>query len=386
MRRWAVVGILALLGQQPHACTVSQPDEVELAARTARITRGCETVVFTTAYFQGSALLENPSLRLPAGGFGGSTCAILVVNVDSAIAVARHCDVAPWRVVVHGTRGASRRASRLVKVAPHLFFPASRFLIFVDWKLRLMRSPTWILDRTVRRAPGFGFAALRHPCATASGASGKACSRRKPGEFWWETEARIISDMKKTDEPERLGAQVARFAGLGRGRFGDFAEGGLVVWNFDQSSSAERLACAWRAAYSHNASSDRDQLALAEALAEVSAGGEGGLLVAGVLLVDGGDGCALCHWEPHQAASVATVAPKILAYANSRGGVATRNPAAAARASSRCAGDVADHWIHDAAHEVPDQVRSALASRFANSRHGIQHGLAPLLERKPRRR
>merc|ERR1712138_339448 len=93
----------------------------------------------------------------------GSACYIVVAGAASAASLAAHCDVRPWRVVTAG--GASgRRASRAVKLRPLLFFRNARYLVFVDWKLRLLRVPSSLVAAMLRDA---GFAAFRHPCTAA---------------------------------------------------------------------------------------------------------------------------------------------------------------------------------------------------------------------------
>ena len=360
--------LLVLVGLLLHRtagddCALAAPDELALAERTAAAAEGCETVLFTTLYYPDGALLENPAARLAFETNG--TCAVLVAGGRAAAALARHCDLGAWTLVVHEQHGdgGRRRASRLVKLAPRLFFPRARFTVFVDWKLQLRRPPRWLLEQTVLRF-GAGFAAFRHPCTTPARAGVDPCDRRRPGEKWWQAEARRVIELRKTAEPEKLAAQVARLDALGPGRLDDFAEGGFVARD-ERDPAARRVSCAWRAAYA--ASGDRDQLALAEALDRGAPSGgaaqrlHGASTVEDGVLLLGADACGdLCPWDENRATFA--LARKYVAMTNGRGGVALRNPKLAALGASACAPGQR-HWVEDRRHRLPDELRTRLNAR-----------------------
>ena len=314
-------------------------------------------VLYTSAYFPRGHLLENPATRLGFTADNGTYCPILIAGPDTHDALRRHCNVGAWRVVPHRLAdsarraGAGRRASRLVKILPHLFFPEARFTIFADWKLRLTRSPADLVAETVGRPPGFAFALFRHPCTTAYRAATPPCDARHAGEHWWEAEIRQIAATRRTAESERLEAQASRLRAMPGLASSAFPEGGLIVRD---ATRAATLSCAWRAEYARNDSTDRDQLALAAALAASDPGGDRGpprLFSAstarrdGVLLLSEGaaPSCGgLCHWD--EARTTAETMPKVLAIASRSGGVATRSPRLAKRTATPCAPG-GTHWL-----------------------------------------
>ena len=167
------------------------PEELPLAARTARATAHCDIVLFSAAYFGADAALDDPRSRHHRA-LGNRTCAVLVVGPGTAEALAHHCSVAPWTVVADESataRDRPRRASKRVKLSASLYFPTAAFTLFVDWKYALLQTPEWFLERTAFRAPS-RVSLFAHPCSAATSAAlqgpfAATCARpRRPGEAW----------------------------------------------------------------------------------------------------------------------------------------------------------------------------------------------------------
>ena len=173
--------------------------ELPLASATTEAAAGCEVVIYTTVFYPGSVKLPHPRHRLPpavlekmngdgggggsrggdsnrdnTAGSGSSDCFVLVAGAGSAATLnAQYGEaaLAPWRLVVvndtatatavGGVGGGGRRASRRLKIVPHLFFPASAYTVFVDWKLQLVQEPRALVHRTLV-AQAADFAAFRH--------------------------------------------------------------------------------------------------------------------------------------------------------------------------------------------------------------------------------
>ena len=211
----------------------------------------------------------------------GDTCFLIVAGVFSARALRAHYSIAPWAIVevpieTSSNKFTGRRASRRLKLLPHLYFLAeeTRFTIFMDWKLELHADPRTLLHAvTVGRAPHppSGFAALRHPCTTTYYATGtpvyvhRMCQnfQNDNRRSWYREEAKAVIHAHATSNPNALEKQVARY---GVAALYEFAEGALLIRDREHPVSGS-LNCAWWAEYTRVDSSDRDQIALAYVLA-----------------------------------------------------------------------------------------------------------------------
>ena len=113
------------------------------------------------------------------------------------------------------------------------------------------------------RAGGGATTLFEHPCLRApreaQGSFAATCARRREGETWFETEARLVVELGVSDEPERIEAQVARVLERTDGRYVD----GAVVAVDLRRPEAAALLCAWRGEFDRADSSDRDQFAFA---------------------------------------------------------------------------------------------------------------------------
>jgi hypothetical protein len=244
-------------------CSLTRPEDVRLAAALDLATTGCGTVVYTTLAYGPGTRLPHPATRLAEMAREGGACYILVAGAASAVSLAAHCDVRPWRVVSAG--GASgRRASRAVKLRPLLFFRKARYVVFVDWKLRLLQAPSLLVSAMLRDA---GFAAFRHPCTAAHTPPTRSpCNHRRPGDPWWRAEAREIARRGVVANVDALREQIQRYSRAGP--LVEYVDGALLVWD-TMHPVAGALSCAWWAEYSREDSSDRDQLAFARAITSI---------------------------------------------------------------------------------------------------------------------
>ena len=133
---------------------------------TAAAACGCDVVVFTTAFYEAGFFPVPLAHKIPPiydGGFAAKApCLVAVVNEATAAAFRREGH-SPWRVVaVQGTAG--RRAAKIPKLLPHIFFPEAGQTLFVDHKLTLHAHPLELIARLLpdeRAAVG----AFAHPCA-----------------------------------------------------------------------------------------------------------------------------------------------------------------------------------------------------------------------------
>ncbi|KAJ1447326.1 hypothetical protein M885DRAFT_543175 [Pelagophyceae sp. CCMP2097] len=280
------------------------------------------------------------------------------ISAAQAASLRRHCDISPW-VLVEMSIGDvvkdGRRASRVIKLLPHLFFPRACYSVFVDWKLALRQDAASLVRRTLGAHDGAGFAVFRHPCTTAY-TRNPICRVGDRAEAWWRYEARVVVVKKQTRDVSGLEAQVARYTRLGT-HLDDYAEGAVVVRDHRAAAGTE-VSCAWWAEYDRVDSSDRDQFALAFVLAQrlPAANLSRALkrpaygkttLQNGVVLVAAGPGkvCGdLCHWWDKQ--TVAKGAAKIAGYVGQKGfRRAQREPPPLA--TSRCNDDAeADRRPH----------------------------------------
>ena len=96
-------------------CSLTQPEDVRLAAALDLATAGCGTVVYTTLAYGPGTRLPHPGTRLAEMAREGSACYIVVAGAASAASLAAHCDVRPWRVVTAG--GASGRRLSLIHIS-----------------------------------------------------------------------------------------------------------------------------------------------------------------------------------------------------------------------------------------------------------------------------
>jgi hypothetical protein len=348
---WALLFCTALAGEAP--CALS-PEELPLAARTARATAHCDIVLFSAAYFGADAALDEPRSRHHRS-LGNGTCAVLVVGPGTAEALARHCSVAPWTVVADESataRDRPRRASKRVKLSASLYFPTAAFTLFVDWKYALLQTPEWFLERTAFRAPS-RVSLFAHPCSAATSAAlqgpfAATCAHpRRPGEAWEAWEARLILDAARTDEPGRLRAQVARMNGAGGAdAYADSAvvaaahADAAVVAAAPATAPAAAFLCAWRREFDRDDSSDRDQLAFAAAF-RASPHGVG--------LIAPGDAAAPCagHLGRCEALRVLRSRAKVL-------------PPAAPRRRRPCRA----RWLDDPRHELSGPLRGRIAGHL----------------------
>lgn len=260
-----LVGLLAVAAVAAAAnCSAV---DAGLRSRLAAAARGCDVVVYSTLVYGAGVRLPDPRTRLgPAvNGSDGGVCFVLVAGAASAAQLRAHCDVAPWTVVAMDAAATAaaargdRRASRLLKLNPLPFFPGARFLVFVDWKLRLLRPPRALVAAAL--GGGHGFAAFRHPCTCAyTRPRVKPCDARRAGEPWWRTEARLVA--RKTADAAALERQVARYAATA---VGEYVDGALLLWDAAHPAAAA-LSCGWWTEYARDDSSDRDQLAFARAI------------------------------------------------------------------------------------------------------------------------
>ncbi|KAH8097456.1 GTPase [Aureococcus anophagefferens] len=327
----ALLFCTALAGEAP--CALS-PEELPLAARTARATAHCDIVLFSAAYFGADAALDEPRSRHHRA-LGNRTCAVLAVGPGTAEALAHHCSVAPWTVVADESataRDRPRRASKRVKLSASLYFPTAAFTLFVDWKYALLQTPEWFLERTAFRAPS-RVSLFAHPCSAATSAAlqgpfAATCAHpRRPGEAWEAWEARLILDAARTDEPGRLRAQVARMSGAGGADA--YADSAVVA-----------AAHADSAVFDRDDSSDRDQLAFAAAF-RASPHGVG--------LIEPGDSGAPCagHLGRCEALRVLRSRAKVL-------------PPAAPRRRRPCRA----RWLDDPRHALSGPLRGRIAGHL----------------------
>jgi hypothetical protein len=313
-------------GWKPTTCSLGSQDDEALAAAVTNLTARCGLVVYTTVFYPGDPQrLPDPRSRLMfqgveafreqeqvvhaadgekgerflastgVDGVPGDTCFLIVAGRSSAKALRQYETFAPWmllEVPEPSSRGVSkqrqtgggvgpsgRRASRQLKLLPHLFFrgPLTRFTIFMDWKLELQLDPRRILRAVAVR--GAGFAALRHPCTTTYYEDStpvfvkRLCQpfqRAGPKLAWYREEADHVIQNRATANVQALKRQVARYTtSATSGQLGDlyeFAEGALLIRDHEHPVGGS-LNCAWWAEYTREDSSDRDQLSLAYVLA-----------------------------------------------------------------------------------------------------------------------
>ena len=262
MTRLLLSAVAAVMAQASN-CSLSDPEHLRLAATLRDATRGCDVVVFTTVAYSSRALLPSPATRLTEAAVDNAACYVVVAHGGAAFCGS----VEPWRIVEAGGV-PGRRASRAVKLRPLLFFPDARHIVFLDWKLRLKRTPASLIRATVGSGP-FGFAAFRHPCTAAYTPRGmKPCPQRRPNEAWWRAEARDVLRRGGTEDAAALRRQVERYERAGP--LVEYADGALLAWDAAHPV-ASTLSCAWWAEYARDDSSDRDQLAFARALTTVLA-------------------------------------------------------------------------------------------------------------------
>ena len=94
-------------------CSLTQPEDVRLAAALDLATAGCGTVVYTTLAYGPGTRLPHPGTRLAEMAREGSACYIVVAGAASAASLAAHCDVRPWRATARRPREThSRPATR----------------------------------------------------------------------------------------------------------------------------------------------------------------------------------------------------------------------------------------------------------------------------------
>lgn len=270
-----------------------------LVRRIGAATAGCDVVVYTTVVYGEGVRLPHPRTRLGPGAYDSAdkgVCYLIVAGALSAAALRdEHCgDTAPWVIV--GAADGGRRASRTVKLNPLAFFgPRARYLVFVDWKLRLLRAPRRLVADALGGGGGggYGFAAFRHPCTCAyTSPRVSPCNKRRPDEPWWRTEARLVR--AKTEDPAALRAQIERYERSGS-PLSQYVDGSLLLWDARHPVAAA-LSCAWYTEYARDDSSDRDQLAFARAITAVATSpspkADGVFLIAEGRRPDCG---ALCH-------------------------------------------------------------------------------------------
>ena len=301
-------------------CSLTQPEDVRLAAALDLATAGCGTVVYTTLAYGPGTRLPHPGTRLAEIAREGSACYIVVAGAASAASLAAHCDVRPWRVVTAGA-ASGRRASRAVKLRPLLFFRNARYLVFVDWKLRLLRMPSSLVAAMLRDA---GFAAFRHPCTAAHTPPTRSpCNHRRPGDPWWRAEAREIARRGVVADADALRVQVQRYSRAGP--LVEYVDGALLVWDA-MHPVAGALSCAWWTEYNREDSSDRDQLAFARAITAIippnpiddpARSFEASTRRGGVFIVSEGGGrpgaCGgLCHQYDSTGTAVAPAGARVL--------------------------------------------------------------------------
>ena len=209
MTRLLLSAVAAVMAQASN-CSLSDPEHLRLAATLRDATRGCDVVVFTTVAYSSRALLPSPATRLTEAAVDNAACYVVVAHGGAAFCGS----VEPWRIVEAGGV-PGRRASRAVKLRPLLFFPDARHIVFLDWKLRLKRTPASLIRATVGSGP-FGFAAFRHPCTAAYTPRGmKPCPQRRPNEAWWRAEARDVLRRGGTEDAAALRRQVERYERAG---------------------------------------------------------------------------------------------------------------------------------------------------------------------------
>ena len=71
-------------------CSLTQPEDVRLAAALDLATAGCGTVVYTTLAYGPGTRLPHPGTRLAEMAREGSACYIVVAGAASAASLAAH--------------------------------------------------------------------------------------------------------------------------------------------------------------------------------------------------------------------------------------------------------------------------------------------------------
>lgn len=210
--------------------------------------------------------LEHKTPPTYDGGFGATRPCLVAVTNEATAAAFRRGPLGPWRVVaVSGAAG--RRASKLPKVLPHVFFPDASRALFVDHKLTLRAHPLELLEALLPDA-GAGLGVFAHPCAVDAPRPG-LCPGLGAGDApagsdaktrWLYDEVAAVRAGNRTDDVMQLDRQISRYraARIDVARFVDAA----VVASANTPAAAA-LGCAWARELLRDDASDRDQLAFA---------------------------------------------------------------------------------------------------------------------------
>ena len=236
---------------------------------TAAAACGCDVVVFTTAFYEAGFFPVPLAHKIPPiydGGFAAKApCLVAVVNEATAAAFRREGH-SPWRVVaVQGAAG--RRAAKIPKLLPHVFFPAAGQTLFVDHKLTLQAHPLELIARLLPDEHA-AVGAFAHPCAVdrprpglcAGLGTGGAPPGADARTRWLYDEGHAVLVGNRTADPAALKRQFARFRRDGV-VIAHFVDAAIVAAT--RSPAAAALGCAWAREFLRDDASDRDQLAFA---------------------------------------------------------------------------------------------------------------------------
>lgn len=247
-----------------HICSSSRWAEV--AERTARATKGCDVVTYTTVFYtEGHWRLSRDLSEVYSAGQSSEysssgqalayliPCYVVIASTASADHLMQE-EHNGWNVVTVDGTDCTRRLSRVAKLLPHLFFPTARYALFVDYKRYLTVDPRAIIAESLVEHNA-SFSACWHKRAAR-----RAMYYRQ--DEWMFRETALIEKRNKTMELQNLLAQIERYYATDVPLW-RYAEGALLVTDL-QSQFARQLSCSIHREYSLGG--DRDQVALAYVL------------------------------------------------------------------------------------------------------------------------